>query len=358
MKSAQQICADCHIFSNLKLLFAFHRISIERARSTIIAEKEVHYVGTDSADPKSIIFSDGFALKRWRRGRVSIIVGNVSTNGYVNGVGTDARLTRVTSKAELRDSVWLLADLYNHCIRMLHVRNQTISDYLGVCEERVNPPRLRPPGLSYPYGLILNRFNRTLVYLSQEQKIWRIDTNSSEILTIYEDARKLTYIRFYSQMVWHKNWLIVTYRDSILRLDLPRRRTYPKEIFYTVTDKIEWTVIAAYPREEPLNLPRFRAITSCGLEGVFIAADFAHNTVKLLDFNTKSISTVCEENPTNSSYNCSISSPYAVFCSTELAKLYIGHESGLTLQRGESSRAAQLPILNTKHFGCQIEQTI
>ena len=342
MKSAQQICADCHIFSDLKLMFAFHRISIERARSTLIAEQEVHYVGTDSADPESIIFSDGFALKRWKRGRVSIIVGNVSTRGYANGIGTDARLSRVTSKVELGDSVWLLADLYNHCIRILHVRTRFIGNYLGDCPARVNPPTLQPPGLSYPYGLILDIFNPDFVYLSQECCIWRINVSSYEILAIYEDVYEPKDIRFYSQMVWHKNWLMVTYRNLILRLDLPRRSMYSEQIFYTATDKIEWTEISAYNRSESLNLPQFRSMTSCGLEGVYIAADYEHNTVKLLDFNTNSISTVCEENPTNTSYRCSIRLPHTVFCSPDSATLYIGHEFGLELQKGESHRPAKL----------------
>ena len=314
-----------------------------------MAENDVYYVGTDSTDPESIIFSDGFALKRWKQGRVSIIVGKVSTGGYANGVGTDAKLSRVTSKVELRDSVWLLADLYNHCIRMLHVRNQTISAYLGACPIRINPPRLQPPGLSYPYGLILNRFNQNLVYLSQQQCVWSIDVTSFEILAIYEDFYSPRHIRFYSQMVWHRNWLIVTYRSSILRLDLPRGRTYPKEISYTVTDKIEWTVTSAYPRVDPLNLPQFRAITPCGPEGVFIAADFTYNTIKLLDFNTNTISTVCEEDPTNTSYNCSINRPHAVFCSADSATLYIGHKFGLELQRGESYRTAKLNVFKNKN---------
>ena len=322
-----------------------------------MAENDVYYVGTDSTDPESIIFSDGFALKRWKQGRVSIIVGKVSTGGYANGVGTDAKLSRVTSKVELRDSVWLLADLYNHCIRMLHVRNQTISAYLGACPIRINPPRLQPPGLSYPYGLILNRFNQNLVYLSQQQCVWSIDVTSFEILAIYEDFYSPRHIRFYSQMVWHRNWLIVTYRSSILRLDLPRGSMYPEQIFYTATDKIEWTEISAYNRSESLNLPRFRAITSCGLEGVFIATDFAHNTVKLLDFNTNSISTVCEENPTNTSYRCSIRLPNAVFCSPDSATLYIGHEFGLELQKGESHRPAKLIFLKTKTIFHEFKQT-
>ena len=304
----------------------------------------VHYVGTESADPESIIFTDGFALKRWKRGRVSIIVGNVSTYGYVNGIGTDARLSRVTSKVELGDSVWLLADLYNHCIRILHVRTRFIGDYLGDCTARVNPPTLQPVGLSYPYGLILDLVNPDLVYLSQEHCIWRINVSSYETLAIYEDAYKPGYIRFYSQMVWHKNWLIVMHGKSILRLDLPRGSIYREQIFYTATDKIEWTEISPHNRSEPLNLPHFRAITSCGLEGVFIAADYEHHAIKLIDFNTNSTATVCEKNPTNTSYQCSLRLPYAVFCRPDSATLYIGHGFGLELQKGESHRPAKIHI--------------
>ena len=305
---------------------------------------DVHYVSTDSADPESIIFTDGFALKRWKRGEASIIVGDVSKNGYVNGMGTNARLSRVTSKVELGDSVWLLADLYNHCIRILHARTRLISTYLGDCPARVNPPTLQPVGLSYPYGLILDIFNPDLVYLSQEQSIWRINVSSYEILAIYENPYKLGYIRFHSQMVWHKNWLIVMYRRSILRLDLPRGSMYPEQIFYTATDKIEWTEIPPYNKKESLNLPQFRSMTSCGLEGVFIAADYGHHAIKLIDFNTNSISTVCEEKPTNTSYRCSIRLPYAIFCSPDSATLYIGHSLGLDRHKGESYRTAKLPI--------------
>ena len=305
---------------------------------------EVHYVSTDPADPESIIFTDGFALKRWKRGEASIIVGDVSKNGYVNGMGTNARLSRVTSKVELGDSVWLLADLYNHCIRLLYVRTRIIEEFLGNCPARVNPPTLQPPGLSYPYGLILDIFNPDLVYLSQEHCIWRINVSSREILAIYEDAYETKNIRFYSQMIWHKNWLIVTNRNLILRLDLPRGSMYPKQIFYTATDKIEWTEISPYNRSESLNLPQFRSMTSCGLEGVFIAADYEHNTVKLLDFNTNSTATVCEERPTNTSYRCSIRFPYAISCSPDSATLYIGHIHGLDRHKGESYRTAKLPI--------------
>ena len=300
----------------------------------ITTEDKVYFIGSVSTLEGSIIFSDGFALKIWWQGTTSVIAGNVYNAGYVDGVGTDARLTYITSAIELYDSEWLLADMYNHCLRVLNLLDQTVRHFLGDCPIRHNPPTARPIGLSYPCGIIADPFNEYKIYLSQEMAIWNIDTDLFEILPVFEYVHELSHMYNYSQMNWYGTSLIVTYESLILRLDIPRGRNYPYEVYYTFSKKLEWSSVSAVPSYRNLDLPEYRGLASINIEGILIVVDKLYSAVRLLNLKTNEVLTVCQANSDNDNHHCPINAPTSVFYDFSTSVLYVGHDSGLITLKG------------------------
>ena len=271
----------------------------------------------------------------WREGNTSTIVGNAFRLGYVNGVGAEARLSLVMSKIELENSTWLLTDYGNHCIRVLNVTSRTIGHYLGNCQRRSNPPSIRPIGFSYPFGLIKDRFNENNFYLSQQNRVWRINIATFEIVAIFEDIIKEA-STLYTQMVWYDNSLIVVNLNIIFRFDFSNRTDEQPETFYTFVDKIEWRNVSGTVAHERSYPQIIASITACDIDGIYIGVDLVNQMVRLIDFNAHRALTVCEKNPVNSSYYCSMNSPRSIVYHSNTSTLYVGTQREIAIKRGEA----------------------
>ena len=235
----------------------------------------------------------------------------------------------------MNNSEWLLADTHNHCLRVLNLLDQTVRHFLGDCPIRHNPPTARPIGLSYPCGLIADHFDKDKIYLSQQKTIWNVDITTFRILAVYEDVHESSHSYNYSQMIWYGASLIVTYETIILRLDIPRGRNYPTEIYYTFSNKLEWTAISNYPSYRNLDLPEYGGLGSINIEGILIVVDKLFSAVRLLNLKTNEVSTVCQANSDNDNHHCPINAPTSVFYNFNTSMLYVGHDGGLVSLKGK-----------------------
>lgn len=64
---------------------------------------------------------------------ILVISGSVEIPGYIEGAALDARFNGITSFLQLNKTHVVIADYFNHCLRLLNRLTNTTSPYVGVC---------------------------------------------------------------------------------------------------------------------------------------------------------------------------------------------------------------------------------
>ena len=287
--------------------------------------------------PTAIIYSDGYSIKEWKNSTSFIIVGNAFISGYINGNTTYARLNRCSSIAELNNTQRIIADTDNHCLRLLDMEEEQLTDYLGSCTSPGSIPEIlgrNEVKMRSPVGLVKDVRDKTMIYISQKYSIWRLNTATLEVITIYRDVNNLKSGLEYGPLVWHDRTLLVPADDIILSFQIPAERTYPSRIQYSYTNKLEWIDNSNSYRQFKADLPVYRGITSIGVHGVFIAADQRNSVINLLDLDNNIISAMCSNTTENDFSTCMISSPNTIFFDKNLSRLFIGHSGKISILEG------------------------
>lgn len=185
-------------------------------------ESLVYHMELDLYVNNSILFSDGNCLKTTTNGVTSeLVVGSATSSGYKEDVGDAARFTRITGFSQINSTHILIADLGNHCIRMLNRETKETSPFAGKCKESGFQDGV-DSRFDNPYTIIRNpeNLNQFVITDSNNNAIRVLDLNTTVVTTLlktgYSHPHGLSFAK-------NEKVLYFTQHHSIGRIDLNTR---------------------------------------------------------------------------------------------------------------------------------------
>ena len=111
----------------------FGGLSIEL---TSLHRYSAFHMEVDTREANSIIFSSGYQVLRYNtlEDRITVIAGNASVTGYKDGKGDEALFDFITGFTQMNSSTLVVADKYNHCLRLIELLTGRVSHYAGTCK--------------------------------------------------------------------------------------------------------------------------------------------------------------------------------------------------------------------------------
>ena len=93
-----------------------------------------------------------------------VIAGNSAQIGYKEGVGADARFNRVLSFAQISEKLVIVADLRNHCLRLIDRTTNNTSEFTGQCESR-GYENGRPGLFAGPWSVVIDKRDKYQLFI-------------------------------------------------------------------------------------------------------------------------------------------------------------------------------------------------
>ena len=126
----------------------------------------MYHIEEDRYIPGHIIFADQHALKTTDGLSIHLITGSVYQSGYVEGVGEVARFYDIYSFLQISPNQVLIADVNNHCLRILDRLTNKTETISGNCTESGNFDGISAL-FRYPRTVIIDAKNPDYVFISE-----------------------------------------------------------------------------------------------------------------------------------------------------------------------------------------------
>ena len=247
-----------------------------------------------------------------------VIAGNSAQIGYKEGVGADARFNRVLSFAQISEKLVIVADLRNHCLRLIDRTTNNTSEFSGLCGGSFGYEDGRPGRFKLLESAVLDKRDKNqLLILDPNNLAVRTVNVSSRVVDTFVWSDSLKYIRGITQEE-ESGDLYVTAYHALYRI------TYTQRTVTLISGSPGWN--SGYGDSTLLNslfdYPReLLFITS----NTLLIADWDNNKLRLLDMNSDKVTTL---NVTNSLYR-----PASLLLTNN--SLYVGQYKKITQYKCE-----------------------
>ena len=96
----------------------------------------VCHMELDRYRPGYLLYTEKRALMTSDGTTTHLIAGNSTQGGYREGVGAEARFNYITGFAQISVKLIVVADFYNHCMRLIDRTTNNTSVFSGQCKSR------------------------------------------------------------------------------------------------------------------------------------------------------------------------------------------------------------------------------
>ena len=132
----------------------------------LTTQSAVYNIEEDRYIPGHIIFADQHALKTSDGLSSHLIAGSVYQSGYVEGVGEVARFYDIHFFLQISPNQVLIADVNNHCLRILDRLTNKTETFSGNCTESGNVDGVSSL-FRYPRTVIIDAKNPDYAFISE-----------------------------------------------------------------------------------------------------------------------------------------------------------------------------------------------
>ena len=145
----------------------------------------------DQIRPGYIIFTNWCALMTSDGTTTHVLAGNLTHQGYREGIGGEARFDKITEFAQISKKRVVLADYHDDCLRLIDRTSHSTSVFSGRCQS----PRYRD-WFRNPWSVVLDKKDKNQLLVADNKKgaVRTVDVTSQAVGTFVKSA-SLTYIR-------------------------------------------------------------------------------------------------------------------------------------------------------------------
>ena len=165
------------------------RIEKSTPTSIISASYYVYHMELDLYKPGNIVYTDKHALMTYDGTTTHLIAGNSTQYGYREGVGADARFDLITGFAQISEKLVVVADIYNHCMRLIDRTTNNTSAFSGQCKS-FGYKGGRPGQFFFPRSVVMDKRdkNQLLITDSWNKSVRTVGVESQAVGTFKQSA--------------------------------------------------------------------------------------------------------------------------------------------------------------------------
>lgn len=277
-----------------------------------------NHMEEDLMYPGNIIFSDARTIRTTDGKNNSVIAGNPSYEGYLEGTGTSARVNHVGGFYQMNSTHLIFTDRVNHCLRMLNRQTRETSPFAGKCGTSGFQDGI-DSRFYYPWSIIKDESspNKVIVADTSNHAMRRVDLVTKRVTTMLRTAATSP-----RSMVFNKKGHLLISQSNMLsefRLaDLLNTNV--------VGSKLTGTLDGPFSRARfyyPYEIINVR-------DDVHLVADMGTNKIRIVDREQAWVRSICggEAKTSNGDLiTCALDNPRSLLLVGE--KLYIGTDYGI-----------------------------
>ena len=272
-------------------IFLFQPFRIEKSTPTDLISTSylVCHMELDRYRPGYLLYTEKRALMTSDGTTTHLIAGNSTQWGYREGVGGKARFSTIIGGfAQISEKHVVVADRYNHCMRLIDRSTNKTSVFSGQCKSRGYEGG-SPGQFKYPYFVVIDKQDKNQLFIADSSNAAvRNVTVNSRVAGTFVQSDSLKYIRGITQdekigdlyvTAYHALYRI-TYTQRTVSLISGSPGDNSRYRDSTLLDsRFDW------PYELILNAPE-----------TLLVADSWNNKLRLLDMNSDKVTTLTATN--------------------------------------------------------------
>ena len=287
---------------------------------------------------------------------VKFLAGSVDTEGYIEGLGSQARFKEITSLVQLNRTHIVISDRRNSCLRMLdRVTGQT-SPYAGQCGVRgfADGPALDVI-FDFPSDVMFDERDRqNLIILDDYNDAIRLlDTSTMTLKTLYANDVELTRPRY---------GVIDAYNSDVMYITIKRRivkYSFSKNAVTHLTGSLPTPEEKRIVSDGHYTVARYGYFIS-GIAQInqqfLVVTDFWSDKVRVIDLHNEQVYSLCEDSvvqvlsvsPVDERHVCKTIKPHAVTVVNNT--LYIGENGRILIKSSKLYSSAVIYHLSLAHI--------
>ena len=119
----------------------------------------------DKYRPGYLLYIDYNTLMTSDGTTTHLIAGNSTQWGYREGVGAEARFTSIYGFAQISEKLVVVADVNNHCLRLINRSTNKTSEFSGQCQSEGYEGG-RPGQFSYPHFVVIDKRDKNQLFIT------------------------------------------------------------------------------------------------------------------------------------------------------------------------------------------------
>lgn len=298
------------------LELAFYRIEFGEMETLITTESDVLHIEVDLINSSKLLFSDSNALKDTDGVITGTLVGVAAEIGYIEGFSTAARFDDITGFAQLSDTILVLVDSGNHCLRLVNRKVLQSSPLVGQCETAGYKNGIDAM-FYFPSSVIKDpRYLKLLLVTDNGNSALRkVDLTNNLTTTVIEKSNDLYKPTGIVYDYLSGNWLLVN--DHYIGI----YQSEPKN-FSIITGST-----SSGSLDGELSVARFSYPTGVCLlsDKMFVVADWDNHRLRVVNTADNSVSSVCDggrDTVDGAPETCKLNDPSSLMANE--GALYIG----------------------------------
>ena len=275
----------------------------------------ISHIVPDLRNPSFFLFSHGSALKTMVKcvGAVCSkeIAGSYREDGYVEGVGTDARFNQIPNFLQLNKDEIVIVDGENHCLRHIARPSMMTSHYAGDCQTHgfADGEPLQAKFFSPDDILLDERTNKSLIITDDGNNALRsIDIASRNTTTILKFSDRIERPRHATFDNDDKNVLYLTVKFYVLKVFL-KEKTWVELFGVNIRKGFQ-----DGPFESAMTSYRAGEIVQLDASHL-VYTDFWKREVRIVDLVNQQVSSLCKTTSNGTVVNgigCQLFFPHAI----------------------------------------------
>ena len=202
--------------------FTCFRIEKSTPTDIISTSYYVYHMELDRYRPGYLLYTDSLALITSDGTTTHLIAGSSTETGYREGTGADARFAGITGFAQISEKRVVVADVINHCMRLIDRTTNKTSVFSGQCKSRGYEGGL-PGQFSYPHFVVIDKRDKNQLFITDFfNNAVRNVTVNSRVAGTFVHSDSLTGILGITQEE-ESGDLYVTVRHALYRITYTQR---------------------------------------------------------------------------------------------------------------------------------------
>ena len=296
--------------------FCFSTFEDSAMETFMKSEGQVKYMEADLYIPGNILFVDGNSLKTTDGTRTTIITGNVSTSGYVEGTASEALYNSITSFTQISPTLVVIADNGNDCLRLLDRTTANSSQYVGYCY----PGGGMGGPMSYPLAITQNLKSPDMIFVTDDYAIHQVNSSNNPP----DVSQAFDVNAFYLTQDPQTGDLYTTTDTRV------------NKISNSSGTAVKLSGSFNGHRDGDFDFARFETLQGIiFLHDKILVADEGNNRLRVLDLNTNQTSSICSGERGHKDGNlsiCSLAEPYSLMLHE--GEIYVGENRRIRKIKG------------------------